>query len=226
MVKIALIDNSIDHDFYNPVIHWKPYIKEKLIIFHAIKGEFPNLNENYTHIILSGSEYTILEKPRWILKEIDFIKKTISKGIPLLGSCFGHQLIAVAISGSKVVRRCKNPEIGWIEVKIHHKNDIFKGIKNKIFTFSSHFDEVFNLPPQFNILASSSACFIQAYQYQNKPIWGIQFHPEINIEQGKELLNKGKIYNKEYAYIFQNALNSTPKDSQITQTIIDNFINY
>jgi len=225
MTKIAFIDNSIDHDFYNPVIHWKPFIKE-FVIYRAINNEFPSFNENFTHIILSGSEYSILEKADWISKEIEFIKKAIDKGIPVLGSCFGHQLIVVALCGYKNARRRKNPELGWIEIKIHNKNSIFRDIDDKVYAFSSHFDEVFNLPPQFKILASSEECKIQAFQYEDNPIWGIQFHPEINIEQGKELLYKAKFRHVEYTHIYQRALNSLPRDSKITQKIVSNFLNY
>ena len=225
MTKIAFIDNSIDHVFYNPVINCNPCIKE-FVTYRAINNEFPSLNENFTHIILSGSEYSILEKAEWISKEIELIKKVIDRGIPILGSCFGHQLITVALCGYKNVRRRKNPEVGWIEIKIYNKNSIFRGINDRVYAFSSHFDEVFDLPPQFNILASSASCDIQAFQYLDKPVWGIQFHPEINIEQGKELLYKAKFRHIEYTYIYQRALNSPPRDSEITQKIVNNFLNY
>ena len=118
----------------------------------------------------------------------------------------------------------KKPELGWIEIKIHNKNKIFRGIGEKVFAFSSHFDEVFNLPSQFKILASSEECEIQAFQYGDNPIWGIQFHPEINIVQGKELLSKGKIYHPEYADFYDKVLNSPSRDSKITSKIIENFL--
>ena len=65
MPKVALIDNSINHNFYNPIIHWKPFIKSELIVYRAINGEFPVFNENFSHIILTGSEYSIKESQYW-----------------------------------------------------------------------------------------------------------------------------------------------------------------
>ncbi|MCP2520838.1 type 1 glutamine amidotransferase [SCandidatus Aminicenantes bacterium Aminicenantia_JdfR_composite] len=226
MTKVALIDNSINHIFYNPVIHWKPFIKSELTVYRAINGELPDLNGDFSHIILTGSEYSILEKSYWVSNVIHFVENAIKKGIPILGSCFGHQLIIVAIFGYKYVRRRKKPELGWIEIKIHDKNEIFRGIDDRVFAFSSHFDEVFNLPSQFKILASSEECEVQAFQYRDNPIWGIQFHPEINIKQGKELLSKGKIYHPEYANLYEEVLNSPPRDSEITLKIIENFLNH
>jgi GMP synthase-like glutamine amidotransferase len=148
----------------------------------------------------------------------------VSKGIAILGSCFGHQLVALAISGAKVVRRAKKPEIGWVEIKIKNSNDIFKGMDNKIFAFNSHFDEVFDLPKEYRVLAFSSNCSVQAFQYLDKPVWGIQFHPEIDIYQARIFLKKGEIYLSEHAHLFKKALNSNPQDSKITSIILKNFI--
>lgn len=227
MVKIALIDNSINHDFYNPIEHWKPYLealKVKFEVFRALESDFPNFNDNFTHIILTGSGSTILECSEWILKEIKVVREAVTKGIAILGSCFGHQLIARAISGIEVVRRAEEPEIGWIEIKIKNSSGIFRGIDNKIFAFNSHFDEVFNLPKEYKVLAFSSNCSVQAFQYLEKPIWGIQFHPEINIYQARVFLKKGEVYLSEHTHLFKKALDSNPKDSEITSIILKNFI--
>ncbi|MFQ6083268.1 MAG: type 1 glutamine amidotransferase [Candidatus Aminicenantia bacterium] len=226
MKKITIIDNSINYNFYSPVEHWKPYFKGKLILFKAIKNEFPNLRENCTHLLLTGSESTIMERPEWVLKEIEVIQEAVRIGVPVLGSCYGHQLLAFALSGPEVVRHSSKPEIGWIKIDILKPQGIFEGMNKEIYSFSSHFDEVWNLPQEYEILASSPDCEVQAFQYDKKPVWGIQFHPEIDIQTAQKFLEKGRYYMKEHAYLFEKALNSTPKDSKITQKIIDNFLKF
>jgi GMP synthase-like glutamine amidotransferase len=60
------------------------------------------------------------------------------------------------------------------------------GKLGEFYVFSSHFDEVYNLGSEFKILAESEKCRVQAFQFKDKPIWGIQAHPEMNIPAGQQ----------------------------------------
>lgn len=222
-VKVAFIDNSIDTSIYNPQEHWKPYLGVAWDSFKATKSHFPDLKKGYTHLILSGGEASIIERESWVYEEIEVVQDAVEKGLSILGSCYGHQLLAYALLGSSSVQRCVHPEVGWIPVQIKVENELL-GKKGQVFSFSSHFDEVVNLSDAFLVLASSEDCQIQAFQLKKRPIWGIQIHPEINISEARILLRKFSSLNLETKPFFEEALKSTPKDSGLIRRIVKSFL--
>jgi GMP synthase-like glutamine amidotransferase len=222
-VKVAFIDNSIDTSIYNPQEHWKPYLGVEWDPFRAPESRFPDLKKGYTHLILSGSEASIIERENWVYEEIEVVQDAVEKGLSILGSCYGHQLLALALLGSASVQRCVQPEVGWIPIQIKVENELL-GEKRQAFSFSSHFDEVVNLSDAFLVLASSKDCQIQAFQLKKRPIWGIQIHPEINISNAQILLEKFISLNLETKPFFEKALKSTPKDSGLIRRIVKSFL--
>lgn len=106
--------------------------------------------------------------------------------LPVLGICLGHQLIARTFGGS-----IGSGEYGGyadVEVEVLEEDDILKGLGPKISTWASHADEVTSLPPGFICLARSEICEVEAMKHPDKPIYGVQWHPEVaHTEKGEEL---------------------------------------
>ncbi|MFC2169450.1 type 1 glutamine amidotransferase [Acidobacteriota bacterium] len=153
---------------------------------------------------------------------MEVIKEAVERNLSILGSCYGHQLLAVALAGPTHVRRCDFPEIGWISLQIKEDNELL-GKKGIAFSYSIHFDEVVNLDADFRILASSDHYKIQAFQFKNKAIWGIQAHPEISIPEGRMFLKKLISLYPETASLYKKALASIPKDSYLIHKIVKNY---
>lgn len=223
-IKVAVIDNAIDTSVYTPVAHWKSWLNLPWESFRAPKNRFPNLRREYTHLILTGSEASILERERWVEEEVEVVREAYEKGLAILGSCYGHQLLALALRSAAQVRRCPHPEIGWIPVEVLKKNALL-GDKKTFYTFSSHFDEVTNLDDEFIILASTPACPVQGFKLRRKPVWGIQGHPEIDIPSAAVFLKK--IMNlrlKTHAYFEKAWRESMPHDSGLILRIVRVFL--
>ena len=222
-VKVAIIDNSIDSSIYNPIEHWKAYLKVQWDSFKARRSLFPGLKDGYTHLLLTGSEASILERENWAYEEVEVIQEAVEKGLPILGSCYGHQLLALALAGPSHLRRCIPPEVGWIPIQVKEESELL-GEKRRAFSFSVHFDEVVNLEDSFLVIASSKQCEIQAFQFKKKPVWGIQIHPEINATAARELLRKLASLGLETSSFYEEALKSRPRDSGLIHDIVRNFI--
>ncbi len=109
-IRLAIIDNAMDHSVYTPVEHWRKHLPMEGETFRAPAGEFPDLQDGYTHLILTGSEASIVEREAWVNIEVDLVQRAASGGLAVLGSCWGHQLLALALSGPENVRRCSEPE--------------------------------------------------------------------------------------------------------------------
>ncbi|MBC7364987.1 MAG: gamma-glutamyl-gamma-aminobutyrate hydrolase family protein [Candidatus Aminicenantes bacterium] len=213
MKKLAILDNSLWPEIYDPVSHWTEFIKLPYKVFRAEDGQFPNLDEGFTHVILTGSEASIVNPPSWVEKEVEVVKKAVEEGLTVLGSCFGHQLLVLALAGSSHVRRAIRPEIGWIEVEIIKKDPLL-GQKGKVWVFSSHYDEVCGLDEEeFQIIARSQDCEVQAFRLKGKNVWGIQAHPEINPRNARKLL--AAMLEKNFAgrELIEKALSSAVRDS-------------
>jgi len=108
--------------------------------------------------------------------------------IPILGICLGLQVMGTTFGG-KVA-----PGIvgGYaeVEVEVVQANDILKGLPPKFKTWASHADQVVELPPGFEILARSNVCEIEAMKHQTRPLYGVQWHPEVmHTDYGQELLD-------------------------------------
>ena len=224
MARLLLVDNGIDADFYSPVDHWSPHIDIPFDVVRPPGGIFPDSLEPYTHVLLTGSETSITIMHDWVLRELDLIREAAGAGKALFGSCYGHQLIPLALDGPAYVRRAAAPELGWHEVKVTAEDALFKGLPVSFYAFNSHFDEVCNLPPRYKILASSSLCPVHAFRVEGLPVWGVQSHPEIPPDQGARFFARGKELFPEHAALFQRALESPVRYTDICGKLVDNFI--
>ena len=71
------------------------------------------------------------------------------------------------------------PEFGRVDLIIDKKHELFSEVPRKSVVWSSHNDEVTLVPEEFDVLAHSNACEVQAIAHREKPIFGLQFHPEV-----------------------------------------------
>ena len=155
------------------------------IISHK-KVKSKNIDKYVKGIILSGGPLNVYE-----IKRYSFDKKIINKRIPVLGICFGHQILS-KINGGKV-KKSKHREFGL--ANIYKKKDsllVKKFFKNKKSTkvWMSHADQVSKLPKDFNMIASSQNSKFAIVENKKKKFYGVQFHPEVtHTENGKKLIS-------------------------------------
>jgi GMP synthase (glutamine-hydrolysing) len=138
-------------------------------------------------IILSGGPSSVYSDPPNLSSMICARVRDGQVRLPLLGICYGHQMIAHTF-GAKV-EKGKSAEYGLGEIAIDHEDALFKGVPKKIRAWVSHFDEVKGLPKGFAGLAHSESCAIEAMRHTERPIFSVQFHPEVwHTEHGEDIL--------------------------------------
>jgi len=155
------------------------------IVPHDITpGEIEALNEkfNVKGLIFSGGPASVYEKdaPRCN-------PALLSMGLPVLGLCYGHQLIAQMTGGK--VEPANRREYGMANIIIDHPVGVLKGLGSKERVWMSHGDTVFTLPSDYEVLAHSENTPLAAFRNKEKPIYGLQWHPEVvHTEHGTQML--------------------------------------
>lgn len=136
-------------------------------------------------IIFSGGPRSITKDDLEFADEI--LRKATEKGIPVLGICYGHQLLAAVLGGE--VERGSGEEYGSTEVEVLAEDPLFLGIPKKLKVWMSHSDSVTILPKEATVLAKTEGKVIAAFRHNKLPIYGLQFHPEVkHTEWGKYIL--------------------------------------
>lgn len=132
-------------------------------------------------VIFSGGPSSVY-KPDAPLPE----NKIFDLGLPLLGICYGHQLI-VNKYGGKVKRA--NKEYGSSLLSIDNDQDLLSGIGESVRAWMSHGDEAEKIPDGFKIIGHTESAKAAAIASEQNSVYGIQFHPEVvHTERGKEIL--------------------------------------
>ncbi len=167
-MKILVINNhgQYNHRIYRS-LHYLKYPAE--IIPNSTPLEEVTQKDPLGIILGGGPTIERAGNSHEYIKELD---------CPILGICLGHQLIAQVYGG----------EIGSAGIESYAKNtitildkdDIFQGLGETMDVWTSHKDEVKTLPPDFKLLATSTLCDIEAMKHKDKPVYGIQFHPEVH----------------------------------------------
>ena len=155
----------------------------EIISHKKIKNK--DIKKSIKGIILSGGPLNVYE-----IDKYSFDKRIIENGIPILGICFGHQILS-KLNGGKV-KKSKHREFGL--ANIYKKNDSlltknFFNNKKSINVWMSHADQVSKLPKNFKVIASSVNSKFAIVENEFKKFYGVQFHPEVtHTENGKKLI--------------------------------------
>lgn len=152
----------------------KPYNK---ITAEEIKAE------GYKGIIFTGGPNSVYDA-----KSPHCDKNVLETGIPVLGICYGCQLIAY-LTGGKICSAGSISEYGKTEVTVG-ESELFEGVPEKSVCWMSHTDYVKEVGNGYEIIAKTQHCPCAALQNKSKNIYGVQFHPEVtHTEYGKEILH-------------------------------------
>lgn len=187
---IYLVDNTIDGQGASPkeiraaLARIRPAVEVLTEPFHQVSlSRIQSLNPS--HVILSGQSHPW---ERYTTESLAGVFEVLHKASqPILGVCGGHQQMALAFGAPVSLMGRVGPgegyegakrERGFFEVETS-ANGIFQRLPTRITVWHSHFDEVKQVPAGFKATASNETCPIQAMQHEERPLFGVQFHPEL-----------------------------------------------
>ena len=134
-------------------------------------------------LVLSGGSPNVASDAARMGNNGEYLDKA---EFPILGICAGMQFLSEHFGGA--LGPSTVPEFGKVELKVLSKNDLFRDLPSEFNVWASHNDEVKVVPEGFEITAVSPTCPVEAVRYLKKPIYGLQFHPEVeNTENGPKI---------------------------------------
>jgi len=188
-------------DFEDRVLSGMGVDKDKAIIADVCNGQALPGYDEISGVVITGSHAMVTEHPEWSEQTADWLQKSIGKNIPILGICYGHQLLAYALGG-EVGNNPKGSELGTVSVFLNEDaqhDKLLKDLDNPLKVHVSHQQTVLRLPKHAKRLAVSNGDDCQAFVVGDY-VWGLQFHPEFDreitveyiIKRRQELIFAGK----------------------------------
>lgn len=166
-------------DFERWIIESMQADTTNVTVIEVFKGEqLPQLTE-VSGVVITGSPAMVTDKLDWSEYTAEWLRKAVASELPILGICYGHQLLAHALGG-RVDFHHRGREIGTTLVTPHAESieDIlFAEISEPFAVHVSHMQTVIELPPNATILASNDFEPHHAVKF-SELCWGLQFHPE------------------------------------------------
>lgn len=146
-------------------------------------NKIPQITNNIKGVILSGSPHSVRQE-----EPLNPDLTDIKGKLPLLGICYGAQLLAHFYGGE--VGKSNSREYGRANLKfVNSNNYLFKGISNNSQVWMSHADTILNIPSHYEVIASTEDVKVAGYTVTNEQTWGIQYHPEVyHSTEGTQLL--------------------------------------
>ena len=143
------------------------------------------LLDNVDAVMFGGAgAHTVTQTYEWTKDLVSFVGRVDELGLPLFGSCWGHQFIAFAYGG-EVIYDVERSEIGcgWVDLTdLGSEDPLFRDFPERFRANMGHHDRVSVLPESAEELATNQISPFQAFRIQGKPIYGTQFHSELDAE--------------------------------------------
>ena len=147
----------------------------------AQSGTLPRPPGDYAGVVLTGSHAMVSEREPWSEALVPWLQAAVAAGTPVLGICYGHQLLAHALGG-EVTHHPDGVEIGTVTVERHaaSKDDpLLGGLPERFPAQAVHWQSVRRLPADAVLLAGSAHEAHHAFRVGERA-WGVQFHPEFS----------------------------------------------
>src|SRR6056297_289677 len=165
----------------NTTRNFRRELDADLVEFDVNNGELPPHTE-FDALVVTGSRASVYWDDDWIDPLVDYVGKAATDGVPILGVCYGHQVLAEALGGR--VAGMDDFEIGYNAVRRRGDDALFDGIDEEFTAFTTHGDEVVELPPSATLLAENDH---GVHAFRDGHCWGVQFHPEYDVETAWEV---------------------------------------
>jgi GMP synthase (glutamine-hydrolysing) len=176
----AIAEARGDFDAWiTPGLGWP---EEDVLVVEAHRGEpLPGASE-IAGVIVTGSPAMVSDHEAWSVRAGEWLAELVGLDTPILGICYGHQLLAEALGG-EIGANPRGREIGTVPISLFDAVDdpLFAGLGERLFAHTTHLESVLRLPNGAHHMGRSEAD--DHHVFRVGPVaWGVQFHPEFDAD--------------------------------------------
>lgn len=177
--------------------------------------------QSFDGVIISGSQSSVYDEHRpWIQELSRWVEGAIADGLPLLGVCWGHQLLAQILGGTV---RGGSYELGYVEVDQEMDDPIWDGLSDPFTVFATHSDHVVEIPPDAQLLASNETG-VQAFRHEQ--IYAVQFHPEYDLQTAKAMIHSKDLADRDIQRALDTCTETNVEAARPAKRIFNNFLKH
>ena len=217
--RIAVLNAS--HDPGATRQNFRREVDANLAEFEATSGELPETFA-FDAVLVTGSSASVYWDERWIDALRAYVAEAVDRGLPALGVCFGHQLLADVLGGT--VEAMGEYELGYRQVRRREDSPLLAGLGPTFTAFTTHSDTVTSLPPDATLIADNDRG-VQGFRRDS--VFGVQFHPEYDMESAARVTRRKSSVEAAFR---RRVLDGIDSDSYATacetKVLFENFTNY
>jgi len=227
-MQIALIDASLGTPHAQR--NFTREVDATLTVYNANEGEIPppigdpdpvetpnGPTQSVDGVIISGSQSSVYDDRPWIRDLSRWVEGALANDLPVLGVCWGHQLLAQVLGGTV---KGGSYELGYVEVNQEAADPIWDGIPNPFTVFATHSDHVVALPPNATLLAANETG-VQAFRQGTA--YAVQFHPEYDRRTARAMIQSKDLPKSDVEAALATCTDANVAAAQPAKQIFDNF---
>lgn len=217
-LRFALLNAA--HDDTDTKRNFRREVDADLVEFHATEGRLPDTFD-FDGFLVTGSRASVYWDKQWIQPLKDWVSEALDRGLPALGVCYGHQLVADVLGGT--VEGMGAYEIGYREITHLDNSPLFAGIDEAFLAFTSHQDAVTELPPGATRIAEND---YGVHGFQVGDSFGVQFHPEYDMETARLLTESKDLSDEKRQAVMDGITDENYARAQQAKLVFENFCDY
>ena len=218
--RIALLNAA--HEGENTSRNFQRELDADVVEFDVTGGHLPETFD-FDGVVISGSRSSVYWDEAWIEPTREWVREADDRGLPILGVCFGHQLVADALGGT--VEDSGDTELGYREIeRVTDGDDPVLGNLDETFVaFETHSDEVTELPPGADLTAENDYS-VQGFRREHA--FGVQFHPEFDTETARTVAEGKDLPDERIERVLDGINEKNYAAACETKRLFDDFVAY
>jgi GMP synthase (glutamine-hydrolysing) len=216
--RLAVLDAS--HGERDTKRNFRRELDAELVEFDVTAGELPDTFD-FDGVVVTGSKSSVYWNEPWIASLKEWVAEGVDRGLPFLGVCYGHQLLADVLGGT--VESMGGYEIGYNEIRQTNESCLFEGIDERFLAFTTHSDAVTALPPGSESLAENE---YSNHGFKKNRVFGVQFHPEYDIETAEALTRRKPIDEERRKRVLDGITEENYAAACRAKLVFENFVGY
>jgi GMP synthase (glutamine-hydrolysing) len=188
--------------------------------FDVRSGEIPT-DEAFDAALITGSPASVYADEPWIADVEEWLEGAIADGLPVLGVCFGQQVLADVLGGE--VEHMGEYELGYHMIRHDPDSWLFEGVDEWFAAFTAHSDEVVELPPGAEVIAENN---FSVHGFRKGHVFGVQFHPAFDMETAETVLEYKDVPEKQIEHVVDEITHDNYSSAREATQLFENFCEY